>query len=134
MNWKQALAVGMCMLGMALGSPKLGNPMPELSLPSPLPERYLVALYSHDCGDISGLWKEVLSFQLPVLAVNAEGILTPAPKETLFLHGNTATNLSRSLKVTVYPTLLLIEEGQIVGLWEPNGTGISEALGLKSVE
>ncbi|GEM48839.1 penicillin-binding protein [Deinococcus cellulosilyticus] len=133
-KWIQTCLIAVGLLGIASATPKLGNPVPALNLKGALPERYLVALYSHDCGDISDLWKEVLSLRLPVLAVNAEGVPTPAPAETLLIQGETATSFSRAAKVTVYPTLILVEEGQIVGVWEPDGTGIPEALGLKSVQ
>ncbi|GGJ34292.1 penicillin-binding protein [Deinococcus roseus] len=122
------------LLGFGHATPKLGNPAPEVKLTQPLSGRYLVALYSHDCGDLTDLWKEVLSFKLPVLAVNAEGIPSPAPKETLLLQGEAATQYSRTLKVTTYPTLLLIEDGVVVGVWEPNGTSIPERLGLQTVQ
>lgn len=131
---RQVFLMGCCLLGMASATPKLGNAVPALHLKQPLPERYLVALYSHDCGDISDLWKEVLSFKLPVVAVNAEGVPSPAPAETFLLRGDAATSFSRTAKVTVYPTLMLIEDGMIVGVWEPGGTGIPETLGLKSLQ
>ena len=127
-----ALWVLASLMGPALAAPKLGVAAPDLPLVAPekRPERYLVALYSHDCGDISALWSEVLGLRLPVYGINAEGIPTPAPNTVPVLGGDRATDYARTVKVTVYPTLLLIEDGVVVGVWESGGTGIPESLGL----
>ncbi|WP_349774827.1 hypothetical protein [Deinococcus taeanensis] len=39
----------------------------------------VVVVYSHDCGDLGELWQAVLAAGLPVRAVNAEGVPSPAP-------------------------------------------------------
>lgn len=98
---------------------RLGDPLP----PHPWAitgedERELVVLYSHDCGDLGELWSGLLHSGLPVRAVNAEDIATPAPKGIDVWHGPEATRFARALKVSAYPTVLLVRGERVLNAWE----------------
>lgn len=85
-------------------------------------ERELVVLYSHDCGDLGDLWSAVLQAGLPIHAVNAESVASPAPKGLSVWHGSEATAFARALKVSAYPTVLLIRGGRVLNAWEGDFT------------
>jgi hypothetical protein len=81
-------------------------------------DRELVVLYSHDCGDIGPLWGALKSAGLPIRAVNAEETPAPAPKGLIPWRGDAATQFSRSLKVSAYPAVLLVQRGRVLNAWE----------------
>lgn len=85
-------------------------------------ERELVVLYSHDCGDLGDLWSAVLQAGLPIHAVNAEGVASPAPKGLSVWHGPEATAFARALKVSAYPTVLLVRGDRVLNAWEGDFT------------
>ena len=85
--------------------------------------REVVVVYSHDCGDLGELWQAVLDSDLPVRAVNAEGKPAPAPGGLNPWRGDGATAFARALKVSAYPTVLLVQGGRILNAWEGNFTG-----------
>ncbi|GGR49503.1 hypothetical protein GCM10008959_08480 [Deinococcus seoulensis] len=88
--------------------------------------REVVVVYSHDCGDLGPLWQAVLDSGLPVRAVNAEGVTSPAPGGLSAWQGEAATRFSRDLKVSAYPTVLLVQEGRILNAWEGDFSGTLE--------
>ncbi|MFC4427474.1 penicillin-binding protein [Deinococcus navajonensis] len=85
--------------------------------------REVVVVYTHDCGDLGGLWSAVLSSGLPVHAVNAEDISTPAPGGLKPWRGPEATAFARALRVGTYPTVLLVQSGRILNAWEGTFSG-----------
>ncbi|WP_034384402.1 hypothetical protein [Deinococcus sp. YIM 77859] len=117
---------------LALGAPatdarvRLGEPLP--AHPWPGAEREVVVVYSHDCGDLGALWGAVLAAGLPVRAVNAEDIPAPAPSGVNVWRGPEATAFARALRISAYPTVLLVREGRVLNAWEGNFSG---DLGLK---
>lgn len=80
--------------------------------------RQLVVVYSHDCGDLGGLWQGLLHSGLPIHAVNAEDIASPAPQGIEVWHGPQATQFSRKLRVSAYPAVLLVSGERILNAWE----------------
>lgn len=85
--------------------------------------REVVVVYSHDCGDLGELWQAVLDSELPVRAVNAEGTPSPAPAGLNPWRGDGATAFARALKVSAYPTVLLVQGDRILNAWEGDFTG-----------
>ncbi|GGK93314.1 penicillin-binding protein [Deinococcus radiotolerans] len=83
----------------------------------------VVVVYSHDCGDLGDLWQAVLAAGLPVRAVNAEGVLARAPVGVQAWTGEAATTFARQLRVGAYPTVLLVQEGRIMNVWEGTFSG-----------
>lgn len=86
-------------------------------------EREIVVLYSHDCGDLGELWSALLRSGLPIRAVNAEDVASPAPAGLSVWHGPDATAFARALKVSAYPTVLLIRGERVLNAWEGTFTG-----------
>jgi hypothetical protein len=80
--------------------------------------RELVVLYSHDCGDIGPLWGALEAAGLPIRAVNPEETPAPAPAGLIPWRGTEATEFSRSLKVSAYPAVLLVQDGRVLNAWE----------------
>ncbi|MFC3860224.1 penicillin-binding protein [Deinococcus antarcticus] len=80
--------------------------------------REIVVVYSHDCGDLGPLWQAILNSGLPVRAVNAEEVASPAPQGITVWRGEDATAFSRKLRLEAYPTVLLVNEGRILNAWE----------------
>ena len=111
------------LLLLALGASGLANARVRLgeALP-PHPwlssGRELVVLYSHDCGDIGPLWGALASAGLPIRAVNPEETPAPAPAGLTPWRGDGATEFSRSLKVSAYPAVLLVQDGRVLNAWE----------------
>lgn len=110
------LAALSCALPGAEAQPRLGSALP--AHPWTAAPYELVVLYSHDCGDIPEVWRNVLAAGLPVRAVNAEEVPSPAPAGVTLWRGPDATAFSRALKVRTYPTVLLVRGGRLLGLWE----------------
>ncbi|PYE55880.1 penicillin-binding protein [Deinococcus yavapaiensis] len=110
--WFAALTL----LSAAEAVPKLGEALPRHPWSAAALE--LVVVYSHDCGDLGALWKDVLASQLPIRVVNAEAIPASAPNGLDVWRGEDATAFSRALKVRVYPTILLVREGRLLNVWE----------------
>nr|WP_188902437.1 penicillin-binding protein [Deinococcus aerophilus] len=112
-------------LGQAEARVRLGAALPAHPWTSdPVAEgREVVVVYSHDCGDLGDLWAAVLDSGLPVRAVNAEGVPSPAPAGLNVWRGDDATAFARALKVSAYPTVLLVQEGRILNAWEGDFTG-----------
>ncbi|AWN24427.1 penicillin-binding protein [Deinococcus irradiatisoli] len=119
------LALGSSGLGPAQGLVRLGDPLPPhpWSRSEGDDERELVVLYSHDCGDLGELWSAVLSAGLPVRAVNAEDVASPAPRGLSVWHGPDATAFARALKVSAYPTVLLVRGERVLNAWEGTFSG-----------
>lgn len=86
-------------------------------------QREVVVVYSHDCGDLGALWQAILQSGLPVRAVNAEEITSPAPQGISVWRGQEATDFARKLRVGAYPTVLLVNDGRILNAWEGDFTG-----------
>lgn len=86
-------------------------------------EREVVVVYSHDCGDLGELWQAILTSGLPVRAVNAEEVNTPAPRGVEVWRGQEATEFARKLRVGAYPTVLLVNDGRILNAWEGDFSG-----------
>lgn len=80
--------------------------------------REIVVVYSHDCGDLGALWQAIMQSGLPVRAVNAEEVASPAPKGVTVWRGDEATAFARKLRLEAYPTVLLVNEGRILNAWE----------------
>ncbi|MDO4262667.1 MAG: penicillin-binding protein [Deinococcus sp.] len=96
---------------------RLGDPLP--AHPWTAQGRELVVVYGSGCGDMAGLWDAALASGLPVRAVFAEGDLrrtTHAPVTPW--HGEDATHFARQLRVAQYPTILLVEGGRLMNVWE----------------
>lgn len=85
--------------------------------------REVVVVYSHDCGDLGELWQAVMDSDLPVRAVNAEGTPSPAPAGVNPWRGDGATAFARALKVSAYPTVLLVQGDRILNAWEGDFKG-----------
>ena len=85
-------------------------------------EREIVVLYSHDCGDLGELWSAVLGAGLPVRVINAEEVAAPAPIGLSVWHGPEATAFARALKVSAYPTVLLVRGERVLNAWEGDFT------------
>ncbi len=102
--------------GLANARVRLGEALP----PHPWQSsgRELVVLYSHDCGDIGALWGALQSAGLPIRAVNPEETPAPAPAGLTPWRGIEATEFSRSLKVSAYPAVLLVQDGRVLNAWE----------------
>ena len=102
--------------GLATARVRLGEALP----PHPWQSngRELVVLYSHDCGDLGTLWGALQSAGLPIRAVNPEEIPAPAPAGLTPWRGDAATEFSRSLKVSAYPAVLLVQDGKVLNAWE----------------
>lgn len=86
-------------------------------------DREVVVVYTHDCGDLGGLWQAVMHSGLPVRAVNAEDVPSPAPKGVTPWRGDDANTFARQLKVGTYPAVLLVQGGRILNAWEGDFTG-----------
>ncbi|GMA16608.1 hypothetical protein HNQ10_000871 [Deinococcus metallilatus] len=112
---------------LALGTPaadarvRLGEPLP--AHPWMTPDREVIVVYSHDCGDLGELWGAVLAAGLPVRAVNAEDVAAPAPSGVNVWRGPEATAFARALHVGAYPTVLLVQGGRVLNAWEGNFGG-----------
>ncbi len=91
---------------------------PEASSTPAEEPRSLVVLYSHDCGDLSGLWPALLHSGLPIHAVNAEDVASPAPDGLDVWRGPQATQFARALRVSVYPTVLLVRGERVLNAWQ----------------
>lgn len=117
--------------GLANARVRLGEALP----PHPWVSsgRELVVLYSHDCGDIGPLWGALESAGLPIRAVNPEETPAPAPAGLTPWRGDDATQFSRSLKVSAYPAVLLVQDGRVLNAWEGDFVA-GDAVGLKSAE
>lgn len=102
--------------GAAHAVPKLGEALPAHPWKAARVE--LVVVYSHDCGDLGELWRDVMLAGVPVRAVNAEAVPSPAPQGVNVWRGKDATAFSRALKIRVYPTVLLVRDGRLLNLWE----------------
>ncbi len=113
---KCALVLFGLLSGAALATPRLGDALP--THPWTDAPQELIVLYSHDCGDLTPLWGQVLATKLPVRLVNAEDVPIQAPKGFSAWQGEDATDFSRALKVRVYPTVLLVQAGRVMNLWE----------------
>ena len=136
MNWQAGgLAVALLCFTLAPAEAKvrLGDPLP--AHPWASTERELVVIYGAGCGDLGTLWQEVAAVQtpdLPVRAVFAEGTfsaehlpktLARTPNRALDVwhnvwHGAEATAFARKLRVAHYPTILLVEQGRLLNVWE----------------
>ncbi|EYB67732.1 penicillin-binding protein 1B McrB [Deinococcus phoenicis] len=107
---------------LALGTPaadarvRLGDLLP--AHPWSAPDREVIVVYSHDCGDLGDLWGAVLAAGLPVRAVNAEDVPAPAPRGVNVWRGPEATSFARALRVGAYPTVLLVQGGRVLNAWE----------------
>lgn len=111
---------------LALGTPadarvRLGDPLP--AHPWVSPDREIIVVYSHDCGDLGALWGAVLRAGLPVRAVNAEEVEAPAPAGINVWRGPEATAFARALRVGTYPAVLLVQGGRVLNAWEGTFTG-----------
>lgn len=95
---------------------RLGEPLP--AHPWTDAEREVVVVYTHDCGDLGGLWQALMTSGLPVQAVNAEDVPAPAPAGLTPWRGAEATTFARQLKVGTYPAVLLVQGGRILNAWE----------------
>ncbi|WP_424949914.1 penicillin-binding protein [Deinococcus sp.] len=106
--------------GLASARVRLGEALP----PHPWKSsgRELVVLYSHDCGDIGALWGALESAGLPIRAVNPEETPAPTPAGLMPWRGDAATEFSRSLKVSAYPAVLLVQDGRVLNAWEGDFT------------
>ncbi|GGL68997.1 hypothetical protein GCM10010840_03880 [Deinococcus aerolatus] len=102
---------------------RLGDLLPAHPWTEGTGGREVVVVYSHDCGDLGELWQAVMDSDLPVRAVNAEGTPAPAPTGLNPWRGDGATAFARALKVSAYPTVLLVQGGRILNAWEGNFTG-----------
>jgi len=104
---------------------RLGDPLPAHPWASSQTddEREIVVLYSHDCGDLGELWSALLRSGLPVRAVNAEDVASPAPAGLSVWHGASATAFARALKVSAYPTVLLVRGERVLNAWEGTFSG-----------
>ncbi len=100
---------------------RLGETLPEH--PWADAEREVVVVYTHDCGDLGELWQGLMASGLPVRAVNAEDVPSPAPKGLTPWRGEAATAFARKLKVGTYPAVLLVQSGRILNAWEGDFTG-----------
>ena len=100
---------------------RLGEPLP----PHPWQDapREVIVVYTHDCGDLGELWQAVLQSGLPVRAVNAEEVASPAPRQLSPWRGADATAFARKLRVGTYPAVLLVNEGRILNAWEGDFSG-----------
>ena len=118
-----SLLLALTLLGLSPASAlvRLGEPLP--AHPWTAAERELVVVYSHDCGDLGDLWNAVLRSGLPVRAVNAEAVPTPAPGGLKPWRGPDATAFARALRVGAYPTVLLVQQGRVLNAWEGDFTG-----------
>jgi hypothetical protein len=113
------LVLGAGTLGSAGARVRLGDPLPAHPWASAVGDtREIVVLYSHDCGDLGELWNAVLHAGLPVRAVNAEAVASPAPAGVKAWHGPEATAFARALRVSAYPTVLLVRGDQVLNAWE----------------
>ena len=85
--------------------------------------REIIVVYSHDCGDLGGLWGAIMQSGLPVRAVNAEDIPAAAPGGVNVWRGEDATAFARKLRVGTYPAVLLVQGDRILNAWEGTFTG-----------
>ena len=85
--------------------------------------REIIVVYSHDCGDLGGLWGAILQSGLKVRAVNAEDIPAAAPGGVNVWRGEDATAFARKLRVGTYPAVLLVQGDRILNAWEGTFTG-----------
>ncbi|RJF73328.1 MULTISPECIES: penicillin-binding protein [Deinococcus] len=97
---------------------RLGEKLPPHPWTDSDDTREIVVVYSHDCGDLGGLWQAILNSGLPVRAVNAEDVASPAPQGVSVWRGDDATAFARKLRLEAYPTVLLVNEGRILNAWE----------------
>ncbi|WP_315941233.1 penicillin-binding protein [Deinococcus sp. Marseille-Q6407] len=96
---------------------RLGDPLP--AHPWTAQERELVVVYGAGCGDMGHLWDAALASGLPVRAVFAEGdFYRTAQAPVTPWRGADATRFARQLHVAQYPTILLVEGGRLMNLWE----------------
>lgn len=120
----------LCLASGSWASPKLGALLPVpinhahpdlLVWPNALPVsgRYLLVIYSHDCGALGDV-QALLASGLPIYAVQADAPATAAPKwlSSPLLSGDAATAWSRALKISSYPSVLMIHQQRIRDLWE----------------
>ena len=118
------LTLGLGSLGSGQGLVRLGDALPAhpWAESGNDDERQIVVVYSHDCGDLGELWHTILQAGLPVHAVNAEEVASPAPAGLSVWHGPEATAFARALKVSAYPTVLLIRGERVLNAWEGDFT------------
>lgn len=111
------------LVGLSQGSAlvRLGEPLP--AHPWKDGEREVVVVYTHDCGDLGELWQTLMTSGLPVHAVNAEDVPSPAPRGVTPWRGEDATAFARKLKVGTYPAVLLVQSGRILNAWEGDFAG-----------
>lgn len=103
---------------------RLGDPLP--AHPWTPQGRELVVVYGSGCGDMAGLWDAALASGLPVRAVFAEGDLRRTAQAPVTpWHGEDATRFARQLRVAQYPTILLVEGGRLMNVWEGDFAGTS---------
>lgn len=113
-----ALGVSPAEARVRLGDPLPAHPWQSAPASEVTDGREIVVVYSHDCGDLGDLWQAILQSGLPVHAVNAEGVSNSAPKGLNVWRGEGATAFARALKVSAYPTVLLVKDGRILNAWE----------------
>ena len=112
---------------LVLGAPsaearvRLGETLP--AHPWQSAAREVVVVYTHDCGDLGPLWRDLLASGLPVRAVNAEDVPAPAPGGLTPWRGEEATTFARQLRIGEYPAVLLVNEGRILNAWEGTFAG-----------
>ncbi|UFA50811.1 penicillin-binding protein [Deinococcus radiophilus] len=96
---------------------RLGDTLP--THPWESGQRELVVIYAGGCGDMGELWDAALSSGLPVRAVFAEGDLGRTVEASVQpWQGQEATAFARQLRVAQYPTILLVEGGRLINVWE----------------
>lgn len=96
---------------------RLGDTLP--AHPWTTQERELVVVYGSGCGDMAGLWDAALASGLPVRAVFAEGEFSRTAHAPITpWQGAEATHFARELRVAQYPTILLVENGRLMNVWE----------------
>ncbi|WP_293914930.1 penicillin-binding protein [Deinococcus sp.] len=118
------LVLGAGTLGSAGAHVRLGDALPAHPWAASTGDtREIVVVYSHDCGDLGELWSAVLHAGLPVRAVNAEDVASPAPAGVNAWHGPEATAFARALRVSAYPTVLLVRGERVLNAWEGDFAG-----------
>ncbi|GHG03159.1 hypothetical protein GCM10017783_14370 [Deinococcus piscis] len=96
---------------------RLGDTLP--AHPWAAQGRELVVVYGSGCGDMAGLWDATLASGLPVRAVFAEGDLRRTARAPVTpWHGEDAGRFARQLRVAQYPTILLVQDGRLMNVWE----------------
>lgn len=110
--------------GPAHAKVRLGDPLPAHPWQTAASE--VVVVYAQSCEDPAALWQAVGQLRekgLPVRAVFAEGAFSAAdaPPATSTIHvwrGADALAFARQLRVAHYPTLLRVDGGHLLGVWE----------------